>query len=161
MEPVYEYTDGQLHIKVFIVLCGVGLMVMGFLPLPSDAPLWIAILTRCLILIGPLLLVVVPQVRLRAFLDHIEVTYGMTPAIRFRLANEKIVSIRAVEYNPMRDFGGWGIKGGGGEWRGWMAFTAAVNNKGLAIETTEKNYLLGCPNPDEAETVLKNLVGRG
>ena len=161
MEPIYEYTDGSLSMKVSITVVALGLMAMAFSPLPSDAPLGIAIVVRTMVLWGLGILVVVPQVRLRAFPDHLEVTYGIIPLIRFRLASEKIKSIRAVVYNPLKDFGGWGIKGGGGEWRGWTAFTASITNKALAIETTEKNYLLGCPNPEEAEMMLKNTMGPG
>ncbi len=159
MEPLFKYTDSQVSLKVLIIITGIGLTALGFAPLPGDPPQPIVWFTRSMILLGPMIALLTPQVRLMAFSDHLEITYGLTRLTSFRLSNEKITDIRAVTYNPIKDFGGWGIKGGGGEWRGWLAFTATTTNVGLAIETTEKNYLLGCPNPEDAVMALRPIVG--
>ena len=160
MEPIYEFKDEQVSMKYMLIIVGLGMLAMAvFAPFPDDAPAAVAWgLKAMLLFFGVLTIVMTPGVRLKAFPEYIDVRYGITPWIGFRLDNDKIVSIRAVEYNPMKDFGGWGIKGGFGEWKGWTAFTASITNKALAIETTEKKYLVGCPNPEEAETMLKNIA---
>ncbi len=157
MTPLYEYTDGQPLLRWTMVVVAVGLLILGIMPLDGNPPVAIAWMVRSMVIIGPLLLILIPQIRLRAYPDHIEVSYGIG-LIRFRLPNENITDVRAIKYEPIKDFGGWGIKGGAGKWRGWVAYTASITDKALAIETTEKNYLLGCPNPEAAATMLKSLL---
>lgn len=161
MEPLYEFKDSQSTMKWLIFAVGIMMLAMAvFLPDDPEVPIWLMWGIRVmLVFFGALSIIVVPEVKIRAFPDHVEIRYGLTKLISFNLDNAKIVSIEAIEYNPMKDFGGWGIKGGGGEWKGWYAFTGSISNKALAIETTEKNYILGCNNPEEAETMLKNVVG--
>jgi hypothetical protein len=159
MEPVYEYSDGQWFLNAALVVIAMGLFALGFAPLEDNPPAPIVWMVRSLIVIGPALLIALPYVRLKAYADRILVTYGIG-LIRITLPVETITGVRAVEYNPMRDFGGWGIKGGGGEWKGWIAYTASITNKALAIETEGRKYLFGCPNPEEAEAMLKSVVGK-
>jgi hypothetical protein len=161
MDPIYEFKDEQPSMKYMLIVVGLGMLAMAlFAPFPHDAPpLMVWGLKAMLLFFAVLTVVLAPGVRLRAYPEYIDVRYGITPWIGFRLDHDKIVSIRAVEYSPMKDFGGWGIKGGFGEWKGWTAWTASITNKALAIETTGKKYLIGCPNPGEAEVMLNNLVG--
>jgi hypothetical protein len=160
-QPIYEFRDGQSGLKWMIILTGVGFLCMAlFLPNDPKVPdLGMWGLRLMLAFFGVLTLVITPEIKLRAFSDHLEIRYGMTKLISFNLDNTKITKIEAVVYNPMKEFGGWGIKNGSGKWKGWWAFTASISNKALAIETTEKKYLLGCENPEEAETMLRNVVG--
>ncbi|MCX6645393.1 MAG: hypothetical protein NTY09_03415 [bacterium] len=160
-QPLYEYRDTQPALKWMIVIVGIGMFAMAiFMPNDPTAPpalMWG--LRFFLLFFSVLTIVVTPDVRLRAFADHLEIRYGLTKLISFNLDYGKITKIEAVTYNPLKDFGGWGIKSGGGKWKGWMAYTASISNKALAIETTEKKYLLGCNNPEEAETMLRNAAG--
>jgi len=161
MEPLYEFKDEQAGFKYLLIVLGLAMFAMAVF-IPDDPKVGGAFmwgLRLMFVFFGAVTLIFVPVVRLRAFHDHVEVRYGVTRLVSFRLDNEKIVNIRSVEYNPLRDFGGWGVKGGAGEWKGYTAFTASITRRALAIETTEKNYLIGCPNPDEAETMLKNAIG--
>lgn len=160
-QPLYEYRDTQPSLKWMIVIVSIGFLAMAVL-MPNDPklPAWGMWGMRLMLLFfSALTIVVTPEIRLRTFSDHIEIRYGLTKMIGFSLDNSKITKIEAVTYNPLKDFGGWGIKGGGGKWKGWTAFTASVSNKALSIETSEKNYLLGCGNPEDAEMMLKNAVG--
>jgi hypothetical protein len=160
-QPLYEYRDAQPGLKWMIVVVGIGFLAMAvFMPNDQTAPPAFLLGLRFVFLFFSVLtLVVTPDVRLRAFTDHLEIRYGFTDLTKFNLNYGKITKIEAVTYNPVKDFGGWGIKNGGGKWKGWTAYTASISNKALAIETTEKKYLIGCNNPEEAETMLRNVVG--
>jgi len=160
MEPLYRYRDRSPFLNFLLILVGIMFLWMAvFMPDDPSVGGWMWALRLVLVFFGLLMVVVMPEVTLTAWDDHLHIRYGWTKLIGFNLSYEKIKSIKAVEYNPLKDFGGWGIKGGGGEWKGWIAFTASISNKALAIETTEKKYLLGCPNPEEAEAMLRNIVG--
>jgi len=160
MEPLYEFKDEQPGLKYFLAALSIMFLAMAvFLPWPEDTSfLEIWGMRAIFVFFGALSMVILPVVRLRAYPEYLEIRFGPTALISFRLSNAKITSIRAVEYSPMRDFGGWGIKGGGGKWKGWTSFTATGAHRVLSIETTEKNYLVSCPNPDEAEVMLTNIV---
>jgi hypothetical protein len=160
MEPIYESTDSQPGLTILLALVGVLMVVMGvFAPPDEQAPVWLMWFLRLvLVFFGVLIFVVLPIVRIRAFPEYVEVTYGLLKLIRFRLETAKIVKVEAVIYNPLMEFGGWGIKGGWGRFAGYTAYTSSITNRALAIKTTEKSYLLGCPNPEEAEMMINGIL---
>lgn len=45
---------------------------------------------------------------------------GAAPVLRRRVAFDEILSVEVVRYRPLRDFGGWGIRGWG-KTRAWTA----------------------------------------
>lgn len=161
MEHEYETRDGSTALKLMLIFTGILLIAMGiFFPEDKELPQWGNWLLRAvLIFFGILDFAVVPEIRLRAYPDHLQIRYGLTNLVRFNLSADKIISIEAVKYNPLLEFGGWGIKGGRGQYKGFTAFTASMTNRALAIRTTEKNYLIGCKDPEEAETMIKNIIG--
>ena len=161
MEPLYKYRAGSPGLSSLVFLTGIALILFSvFTPFEGNEPVWLQWgLKIFLFLMGLLVFIAVPSVSLTAWPEYIEIQYGLTKFIRFRLAKDKITAVNAIEYNPMREFGGAGIKGGGGKWRGWTAFTVDLKTTALSIETTEKKYLISCPDPEEAETMLRNIVG--
>jgi len=161
MEPVYEYRDESPTFKWLIIFTSVLMIAMAiFTPLEGDEPLWLVIgLKAMLFVFGVGIFGVIPSIHVKAFPDYIEVTYGMLKLIKFRLDIGNITDVKPITYSPMRDFGGWGIKGGYGKWGGWWAFTVTGSKHVLGIETTEKNYILSCPDPEYATVQLKNNFG--
>ncbi|HEX9744732.1 MAG TPA: hypothetical protein VGB30_04835 [bacterium] len=162
MEPLYKWTDSSESLKWLLLVTGILMLVMPFAVNMEGEPVaavWIFRVT--MLFSAALLFFFLPEVRGKAWEDHLEVKYGFTGLVGFKLDYSKIKSIKAVEYNGLKDFGGWGIKGGAGKWKGWTAFTASITNTAIAVETTEKNYLVGCQNPEEAESMLRNIVGLG
>jgi len=161
MEPVYQYKAETPSFKILIFVSGIMFIAMAvWVPFEGNEPLWIQWALRIfLFLMGILVFAALPTVSLKAFPEYLEIRYGLTNLGRFTLDNSKITAIDAIEYNPLKEFGGAGIKGGTGRWKGWIAFTADMKTHALSIETTEKNYLLSCPDPDEAQTMLRNIAG--
>ena len=158
-EPLFECRDSSTFLIAVMLVAMAGLVSPMFVPndgRTTELALW-GVRAMCLFF-AILTLVVMPAVRLRAFPDFIEIRYGFTNLIKFRLAKSKIAKVEAITYNPLLDFGGWGIKGGRGKWSKYTAFTASLTNKALAIETTEKKYLIGCSNPEEAEAFINSIL---
>lgn len=161
MKPLYQFRDEQTFFKHLLITIGVMLISIAVLfPLYTGYPFDYFVPLRIFIAVmGALILILTHELRVKAWRDHIEVTYGPTSLIRFSIVRDKILRIKAIEYNPLTDFGGWGIRTGAGRWAGWVAFSASGTNRVLAIETTDKNYILTCPDPDEAESKLKWILG--
>jgi len=161
MDPLYEYREDQPSFRILIIITGIMFLAMAvFLPWPEGtSPFMIWGMRVFFVVMAGVVFLFAPTIRVRAFSDHIEARYGPTSLITLILPKSDIIAIYPIEYNPMRDFGGWGVKGGVGKWAGWMAYTATMTNTALGIETTGKNYLIGCPNPEEAATMLKNTLG--
>jgi hypothetical protein len=75
-----------------------------------------------------------------------------------RIAPETIVSAAAGSYNPLLDYGGWGIRMG----RGGRAYNAS-GNQGVRLELTSGQHLLiGSQRaPELAAAIERLLAGRG
>lgn len=80
---VLSWNSGQLHPKMFLVLIG---------------PAVIVLLMLCL--------------RLKTTVDDISITTRLFPFTRSETEITDIQQVEIVEYNPMSDFGGWGIRYG-------------------------------------------------
>lgn len=161
MKPLYQFIDEQIFFKHLLI--SVGTLLIGFaifLPVYAGYPITEFVPVRIFIgLLGTTILILTHRLRLKAWRDHIEIIYGLASLIKFRIDSDKILRIKAIEYKPLEDFGGWGIRAGLGRWSGWIALSASGTNRVLAIETTDRNYILTCPDPDEAELKLKWILG--
>lgn len=161
MEPEYEWVDGQPALTFLMAAMVVAFLAMAlFMPPDEELPGWgMLVLRGVFVFFGFVAVTLMPRVRIRVYPECMEVQYGLTGLIRFRLEKSKITRVEAVTYNPMMEFGGWGIKGGRGKYAGYTAYTASLSNRALAVETVERKYLFGCPDPEEAEAVIRNLFG--
>lgn len=72
--------------------------------------------------------------------------------------SEKFFSWKEIEecyvrkYNPLTEYGGWGIKGSGRK----KAYNVS-GNLGIQIVTRDKNkFLIGTMKPDDARAVISN-----
>jgi hypothetical protein len=160
MDPVYEYKDDQPRFRILILLSGVMFLAMAvFFPMdPHQSPAFNWGMRIFFVAMAVLVYIFTPVISLRAFDDYIEVRYGLTKLISLNFPFTEIINIYPVEYHAIRDFGGWGIKYGVGKWKGWTAYTATPVNKALGIETHKRNYIISCPNPEEASSILRNLL---
>ncbi len=107
------------------------------------------------------------RIRLRAYFDRIEISFGLWPANlqdNLRIPTVKITRIAPELFVDCSLFEnlertGTDLPGskGRGEWRGWRALMATMENSApaLLIETTDGNWLIGCPDPYEAVGKLR------
>ncbi len=74
---------------------------------------------------------------------EIRVHFGFIRTYRWRMPRTEILAAKAVQYNPIREYGGWGIRG---------IPVAALNARGnLGVMLTLKNgrtMLIGSQRPD-------------
>lgn len=160
--PLPLFTETQKFKQVWIWL--LLLIVLGitlateFLvhTVPADSTLIVRIISIAI----PLLLVVIFYLfRLDTKIDETGIYYRFYPVhiIDNKIGWELIDRIYVRQYSPLREYGGWGIRG--------LGKNRALNvsgNMGIQIELKNgKRLLLGTRKPDEAEAVLAQLVASG
>jgi hypothetical protein len=82
--------------------------------------------------------------------DHIRVRFF--PFATRRIAMSEIQSFEARQYNPIMEYGGWGIRFGWGE-RG-RAYNVSGNLGVQLVLTDDKRILIGTQQPDEFVNAL-------
>ena len=120
----------------------VGIALIGVAILTRSQPLAVRLMLCASVLI---ILVVIPDIRAFYGKEGIKVTFGPGGIWKIRIPRDEVTLISIIEFNPMRDFGGWGIKAGRLQYRGvLMIATTASGNRGLFIETVRgKKYVIG------------------
>ena len=156
-----RFTQKWLWVLLLIVYAVLfyGLIEQVFLGIPfGDRPMTnnkLIISNFCLILIGLFIL----SMQLKTEIREDGIYYQLFP-FHFKMrkiAFDDIEKIYVRKYNPLMEYGGWGIRLGlfG---KGW-----AINisgNKGIQIEFKNKKkrkFLLGTQKPEEVEAVLNKL----
>jgi len=81
---------------------------------------WGSVMVLCLGLAFPLLIYgLLGQLRTRVLDDGILVVWGMAEVIKKRVSFQEILTVEPVTYSPLKEFGGWGIRGGAGKKSAW------------------------------------------
>lgn len=108
-----------------------------------------------IIFIQIMLVVMILNFRLQTRIDHSSIQVKFSPFhknfVEYPL--NEISDMAVVKYNPIMDYGGWGIRGFGSN----KAFNLR-GNYGLKILLKNGNIrLIGTQNPEELNQVIKNL----
>lgn len=165
MKPEIFFTEQQHFRQLWLwmlllaldAFIAVGIVQQLFMNNPfgdnpmSDAGL---IITACLILILNILFIIM---RLDTQIQSDGVYYRFFPFQRsYRVIAWDRISVAQVrEYNPIRDYGGWGMRIG--LFGKGQAFNV-TGNKGLQLVYDQKiRFLLGTQKPDEIQKVLQAL----
>lgn len=84
--------------------------------------------------------------------------FGILPAYRYAVPGPNIKSAKAVQYRPLLDCGGWGIRRSRS---GHRVFTAK-GNRAVEVELTDGHRLLiGSQRPDELAAMLDSTFRTG
>jgi len=147
------YGDRELYSTVVeskfmssaILLVSLGFFALAII-LPDPPPSFQEqlILRITMIFFGCLTLVFVPRYRLSFREDAFVIIIGYLGLFKVRLDRNKITYIGPIEWNPIRDFGGMGIKGGVGKFRNYWCFNYWTG-KGIEVKTTQRNYVIEIP----------------
>jgi hypothetical protein len=119
----------------------------------NPAPDLVIILTGII----PLLAVVLFRIlRLETVIDNSGIYYRFRP---FQLKSkqikpEDILTFEVKKYNPLRDYGGWGIRIG---YKG-KAYNVSGNHGALFKFKNGKSFLLGTQNPENLRSALNKLL---
>lgn len=87
--------------------------------------------------------------------DGILVHLGALPLIRTFIPFRDIQALRSVEYRPIREFGGWGVRGTARR-RAWTA----RGDRAVLLELDDgREVLLGSDHPQRLEERIRTLGG--
>jgi len=91
------------------------------------------------------------RVREEGLLVHL----GTVPVVRRRIPYSEIVSLESVQYRPLRDFGGWGVRGWGPR-KAW----SARGNRAVALQLEgDRLVLVGSDHPRRLEERIRKAMG--
>jgi hypothetical protein len=125
--------------------------ILGAFVIP-DGPLW----ARALLLVGGLPALAFCGGGLRTVVTprRLVLRAGYLGPPLLRLATSEIAEVAVPDFDPVRDFGGWGIKRGlFGTFAGVWAFNFA--SSGVLVRTRQgKRYLIGADQPDRLAAAL-------
>ncbi len=165
-KPIFEETQRFNNQWVRLFACiGAGAIVASFARavyqqlirgIPwGDSPLSDPVLTALSVTMFALagaLVWLAFKLTLIVSLDRSVLRIRMFPLIHRRIPVSSIQEVEAVEYNPLREYGGWGIKWGGPK-RGW-AYNIS-GNLGVRLKVAGgKCILVGSLLPEELAEAL-------
>lgn len=139
------------HRLLFATLGAV--LVLGAVAIPA-APF----VARLLLLVGGLLVLAVCGGGLRAVVTPRQLVlragYFGVPLLRLTTTTTAIVEVSVPDFDPLRDFGGWGFRRGlCGEFAGVWSFNLA--RAGVLVRTREgRGYLIGSDRPERLAAAL-------
>ncbi len=155
-------TVEKAFMSALMVIIGLGLIALGIImpDAPSDpAILWG--LRISLFFFGLIPIIMCPRYYVSFRSDAVVITVGFLNIIKVRLDRNKITHVGTREWNPTKHFGGFGIKCGFGEFRGYMCFNI-LSGSGIEIKTTEKNYVIEMNEFDRTRVLsMIGNYGRG
>lgn len=86
--------------------------------------------------------------------EGLRVRFGLIPSYRVTIRLEEIESAEVVTYDPIRDYGGWGIRGLP------VSCLNARGNRGVKLRLKNgRSMLIGSQTPEELYARLKPLIG--
>ncbi|MDI1321719.1 MAG: hypothetical protein PSV36_03155 [Algoriphagus sp.] len=103
-----------------------------------------------------LVLALILNIKLETRIDHQGIQFRYLPFIRkWRLLSKaSIISAEVISFNPLLDFGGWGMKGN----RTTKLFNI-TGNQGLLVESgASKKILLGTLKAKELKSFLEDWI---
>ena len=98
------------------------------------------------ILVG---IVLFAMLRLTTEVDDRELRVRFAPFVNKRIPHSDIKSATAVEYHPLKQYGGWGIRRGK---EGWAYTTSG--KEGVQVVTKERSFLVGSQRAAELAEAL-------
>lgn len=87
--------------------------------------------------------------------NHVQVFLGTVPLVRKRISYGDIVSLEPVRYHPIKEFGGWGVRG----WGKKQAWSARGDQALVVTLVTEKQLYLGTDTPQRLEERVRAAAG--
>ena len=112
---------------------------------------WPMAIILALVGIGIPLLFVLARLRVDVLADRIEIRYR--PFVARTILLDDVVAAESVTYHPLREYGGWGIKG-------WSRRKIAYNVRGdrgaLITLADGRTVLIGSQRPDELAAAIRD-----
>ena len=121
----------------------------------NPSPDWVMWLIWLIVGIGLPLLIYIAKLVIEVRRDYLFIQF--IPFTSRKIGFDEIKNVKARTYNPIREYGGWGIRWGFGKKR---AYNISGNQGvGLTLNNGE-NILIGSQNPDELARIISRRVER-
>lgn len=151
-EEIKFFSRTFLYILATVVLAGLWLMITGI----SNAGWAIVIALLFPLLFGRMIIAVSG--------NTLHITYGYLSIIKKDIPLSAVTETRVVEYRPLRQFGGWGIRCGRFEGEATACYNLKGNrglllilkNKVRACLVKTDRVIVGCNQPER----LKDAIGK-
>ena len=135
-----------------IALCAYPLLAGWDTDLPLDIRLFVVL---GIVLSGAAAQVVLGGLTVRVQETRLFVHLGRVPLVRKVVPYDEILSLKSVTYSPLREFGGWGVRGFGRR-RAWTA----RGSHAVALELTgDRELLVGSDYPRRLEERIRTTAG--
>ena len=119
----------------------------------DDGAGWPVAIVLLLVAVGLPLLFALGRLTVEVLADRVEIRYR--PFIARTLRLDEVVAAESVTYRPLRDYGGWGIKG-------WSRRKIAYNVRGdrgaLLTLADGRTVLIGSQRADELAAAIRDRL---
>jgi len=116
----------------------------------DDGARWFVVLLAVFVGVGLPLLFALARLTVEVLADRVEIRYR--PFVSRTILLGSVVAAEAVTYHPVREYGGWGIKG-------WSRRKLAYNVRGdrgvLLTLADGRTVLIGSQRPDDLAAALR------
>ena len=133
-----------------------GAITLSCYPLLAGWDTDLAFLPRLLIVIGIVAFAAGIEVVLAGLTVHVRergifLHLGRIPLVRRRVSFAEIKSLESVRYRPIREFGGWGVRGWGAR-KAW----SARGDRAVALQLEgDRLFLIGSDHPRRLEERIR------
>ncbi len=153
-EPILEI---RMTRPVFPILMFIGALAFfaGAVFLPEQ-PLFLRLMTFGS---GIIFLLVLPDIRAFYGTEGIKLTFGIGGIWKKKIRRDDVTRISIIEFNPMRDFSGWGIKSGRGRFSDTLMWAMPTKgNRGMLVEMSNgRKVLIAHADLDAAFAALSSF----
>ncbi|MFO7976966.1 MAG: hypothetical protein R6V12_20330 [Candidatus Hydrogenedentota bacterium] len=162
MDSVRFEEEQKFHWLAFavvyvVLLCALVAAGIAFLQAGETEKLRDAWWIPLLIALGLVVCLNVFHMRTTVTEDQVIVQFGrFFPMYRKRIPLANINSSRAVEYRPIRDAGGWGIRFGRFENKS-CRFLNSRGSRGVLVETADLRYIIGSQVPEQLQRAIETV----
>lgn len=154
--PIYtEWSSwSEWILVVFWGSMVIGMAAVSFAPGESDQERFWGMVVLGVTAVSVQLLVAGLRVRLHR--DHLVVGLGSLGLISKKVRYDQIVRTESVKYDPIREFGGWGVRWGKGGKKVW----SARGNRAVVLHLRDGTRLyVGSDAPHRLEERIRAVAG--
>jgi hypothetical protein len=152
--PAFVFYDSQNPPLMMLMTIVLPLIMFVWAAVSYSEVAWVSIL---LAVTGLLLILPYGGMRVMVTRNDITVRFGLFGFRILRLDIAEIISIETIEFSPLKDFGGYGIR-----FNREMKAYYLRGNRGVKLTMASgKKYLLGSDDPQLLAGVIQALAGTG
>jgi len=153
--PIYKETSPWPQ-WILVVFWGTMFVCMAFVTIAPDEPQEQRILGAVILGVAAVAIQwLVAGLSVRLYRDVMVMGLGYSGLISRKVRYDGIVSLESVRYNPLRDFGGWGVRGTAQK-RIW----SSRGNEAVLLHLADGKLLyVGSDNPHRLEERIRAVAG--